>query len=264
MVHVDVIGGGARNVILLHGCPTPPGHMAGLARALGETHRVHLVHCPGYGNSPAPRQAYSMAEASEWIESALLERGVREAALVGYSSGAYRALHLVARRRIEWTGVVAMAGFGRLADDQRQAYLYFAEKLLEGVDLTATLVSLILSPDLRTSSSELVREVASWIHATTADALALELRAYADGEDLLPKLRSVEVPCLTLVGELDHNQPPTRSQEIAEAMPRGKLEVIPGVGHALLLEDLSSTVAAVRAFLERLPGAAASTERRVS
>lgn len=157
-----------------------------------------------------------------------------------------------------------MAGFGRLADDQRQAYLYFAEKLLEGVDLTATLVSLILSPDLRTSSSELVREVASWIHATTADALALELRAYADGEDLLPKLRSVEVPCLTLVGELDHNQPPTRSQEIAEAMPRGKLEVIPGVGHALLLEDLSSTVAAVRAFLERLPGAAASTERRVS
>src|SRR5690606_11721978 len=71
MVHVDVIGDGPRNVVLLHGCPSPPEHLGGLARALGETHRVYLVHHPGYGKAPAPGRPYSLADASEWIETAL-------------------------------------------------------------------------------------------------------------------------------------------------------------------------------------------------
>lgn len=253
MVHVDVIGDGARNVVLLHGCPTPPRHMERLGQALGASYRVFLVHHPGYGASPAPQRAYSMDEASAWLESALLERGVQEAALVGYSAGAYRALYLLARGRSRWTGLVSMAGFARIAPEQRAAYLQFSQALLQGgVDLTGALVDLILAPDLRTSSSELVREVASWMQATSAEALSRELLAYAEGEDLLPLLRENPIPSLALVGELDHNQPPARSEEIIEAMPNASLQILPGVGHALLLEDFPATLAAVEDFLGRL------------
>lgn len=252
MVHVDVIGDGPRNVVLLHGCPSPPEHMGGLARALGETHRVCLVHHPGYGKAPAPGRPYSLADASEWIETALLDLGVREAAILGYSAGAYRALHLVVRRRIEWNAVIALAGFGRLPSEQREAYRRFSRQLVEGVDLTPVLVDLILTPDLRTSSKALVREVASWMRATSPQSLSFELRAYADGPNLIPMLREVRVPCLALVGDTDHTTPPARSREIAEAMPRGELEVLSGIGHAILLEDMPRTVAAVKSFLGRV------------
>lgn len=252
MVHLDVMGTGARDVVLIHGCPNPPAHMEDLGRALASSHRVFLVHCPGYGASPAPREPYSMDEASEWLESALLRHGVREAALVGYSAGAYRALHLVVRARLRWTGVVAMGGFAGLSDGQRDAYLHFSERLLQGEDLTSALLDLVLSPTLRSPAPEAVREVASWMRATPAEALSKELLAYADGVDLLPALQEVAIPALALVGELDQAQPPARSRAISEVMPLGELQVLPGVGHALLLEDFPATCDAVLGFLQRI------------
>lgn len=251
MLHLDLIGSGTRNVVLLHGCPTPPHHMEGLARVLGGTHRVFLVHLPGYGNSPAPQAAYTMADASAWIETVLLERDVREAALVGYSAGAYRALHLLARGRLRWTAAVAMSGFARITPEQEAGYRLFAEHLPQGVDFTSTLVELLLYPELRERSPELVEEAGSWLRATSPEALALELLALAEAEDLRPVLREIRQPCLALVGERDHNLPPERSREISEALPNGEFQMLPGVGHIPLLEDFEATCAAISAFLER-------------
>lgn len=252
MLHLDIFGEGSRNVVLLHGCPSPPEHMRGLGQALARTHRVFLVHNPGYGRSPAPSEAYSMAEASEWLESALRERGVKEAALVGHSAGAYRALHLVTRRQLDWTGVVAMGGFARILPEQRAAYLQFAELLPQGVDFSSILVDIILGPAAKTAPPERVEEVASWLQATPAESLARELTALANGEDLVPLLRDVPIPCLALVGEFDPSQPPERSREFAEAMPHAELQVFPGAGHLLLDEDFSATLAAVEGLLERM------------
>ncbi len=234
MLHLDVIGDGARNVVLLHGCPSPPSHLEGLARALGARYRVHLVHYPGYGLSPAPTKPYTMHDASAWIEEALVERGVREAALVGHSAGAYRALHLVARAKLNWTAVVALSGFARPLPEQAESYRTFAKLLPTGVDFTSTLVDLLLYPELR---------------AVAPEALALELLAMTEAEDLRPILRDRLVPCLAVVGEKDHNQPPDRSREISEAMPNGTLRVLPGVGYLPLVEDFQTTYAAIADFL---------------
>lgn len=234
MLHLDVIGDGARNVVLLHGCPSPPSHLEGLARALGARYRVHLVHYPDYGLSPAPTKPYTMHDASAWIEEALVERGVREAALVGHSAGAYRALHLVARAKLNWTAVVALSGFARPLPEQAESYRTFAKLLPTGVDFTSTLVDLLLYPELR---------------AVAPEALALELLAMTEAEDLRPILRDRLVPCLAVVGEKDHNQPPDRSREISEAMPNGTLRVLPGVGHLPLVEDFQTTYAAIADFL---------------
>lgn len=249
MLHLDVIGDGARNVVLLHGCPSPPSHLEGLARALGARYRVHLVHYPGYGLSPAPTKPYTMHDASAWIEEALVERGVREAALVGHSAGAYRALHLVARAKLNWTAVVALSGFARPLPEQAESYRTFAKLLPTGVDFTSTLVDLLLYPALRDRSPELAREVGGWLRAVAPEALALELLAMTEAEDLRPILRDRLVPCLAVVGEKDHNQPPDRSREISEAMPNGTLRVLPGVGHLPLVEDFQTTYAAIADFL---------------
>ena len=56
---------------------------------------------------------------------------------------------------------------------------------------------------------------------------------------------------LAYVGELDAAAPPSYSREIADLAPLGRLEVVPGHGHALLLEQPAATIAAMRKAVAR-------------
>ena len=83
-------------------------------------------------------------------------------------------------------------------------------------------------------------------------AWAVEDRLYRDtwslpGYDLLPKLRSLRIPTLVIVGEQDFI-PPTIASEIAHALPDATLAAIPNCGHFAYLECGS----AVRSALNNL------------
>jgi pimeloyl-ACP methyl ester carboxylesterase len=91
--------------------------------------------------------------------------------------------------------------------------------------------------------------VARWAEATTAGNLAGELEALALCEDLLERCSEISVPVLLRVGSEDVATPATQSEELARVMPRATLEIVPGVGHALLLEDWAGTRTAVQRFL---------------
>jgi proline iminopeptidase len=71
-------------------------------------------------------------------------------------------------------------------------------------------------------------------------ARAIEERLYdqtwnTDGYDLTPKLAALEIPTLVLHGE-DDFVPVELAARIAEAMPRGRLVVLPECGHFAYLE----------------------------
>ena len=51
---------------------------------------------------------------------------------------------------------------------------------------------------------------------------------------------------LARVGELDQATPPPKSEAIVKACKNARLEVVPGAGHALVLEDLDGVVGAAR------------------
>lgn len=249
MVHIESFGSGRSNVVLLHGCPTPPAHIRGLAEGLAPAHRVLLVHVPGYGESPPFEKFLSVDDVSERIEEALIGRGVQEAAVVGYSTGAYRALLLAVRGRLRATAVVSLAGFATLDRERRDAYLGFAEALRSGADLRRALVDLILPPLFAANTPSAVREVESWLRCTSPQSLAWELESYARAPDLLEPLRALEIPLLARVGELDKAQPLAKSQEIVGTAEEGELQLVQGVGHSLFFEDLACTAGAVLKFL---------------
>ena len=56
---------------------------------------------------------------------------------------------------------------------------------------------------------------------------------------------------LARVGELDLAAPVAHSRAIASAALRGELQIVPGKGHALLVEDEPDTMRAVASFLAR-------------
>jgi proline iminopeptidase len=86
-------------------------------------------------------------------------------------------------------------------------------------------------------------------------AWAVEERLYRDtwslpGYDLLPKLRSLRIPALVVVGEQDFI-PPAIAGEIAQALPDATLVVIPKCGHFAYLECGSAVRSALNTFFAR-------------
>ena len=83
-------------------------------------------------------------------------------------------------------------------------------------------------------------------------AWAVEERLYRDtwslpAYDLLPKLASLRIPTLVIVGEQDFI-PPAIAKEIEQALPEATLAVIPGCGHFAYLECGSAVQTALNTF----------------
>ena len=90
--------------------------------------------------------------------------------------------------------------------------------------------------------------------AQDPEAVARALEALAGRTDRVADLPGIAAPTLVLVGEVDALTPLAFSQTMASGIPGAELAVIPGAGHLSAIERPDEFAAAVRGFLERLPG----------
>jgi pimeloyl-ACP methyl ester carboxylesterase len=65
-------------------------------------------------------------------------------------------------------------------------------------------------------------------------------------------LRSVTVPSLVVAGDDDQLMALAEAESMADALPKGRLVRIPGVGHLSALEDPAAFNAAVSEFLAEI------------
>ncbi len=232
-------------VLLIGGCPMPASHLEPLARALAERHRVLLPDLPGYGESPR-LSPYSLAGAQRLLEDELLARGIRECALIGFSLGAWRGLAMAISARVRPTAVVAIGGVARWTAEEKQTLAGFAQMLRANVpSLPDLLPQRMLSTLWLTAHPESAGEVRAWLSAAPPEVIADELESVArEGTDLRPQIARLRCPILSRVGEWDVVAPAERAREVG-----GTLEVAPGCGHALLLEDFPRTLESIRRVL---------------
>lgn len=236
-------------VLLIGGCPTPDSMWDPVVQTLAKTHRVLVPDLPGYGKTPR-LSPYSLAAVQRMLEDALLERGVREAALVGYSMGAYRALSIALGGRVRASALVWLAGSIQWNEMERAVMGGFVQLLRSGAPLPDVLPARMISPDFLAAHPESADQVRAWLEAAPREVIADEIEAgLRECEDLLPRLRVLDCPVLARVGELDQASPPEHSRLVAEAARRGKLQIVPGMGHAWAVEDPAGTSAAIARFL---------------
>jgi 3-oxoadipate enol-lactonase len=226
-----------------------------LVRVLSKRFRVLVPDLPGYGTSWSMAGRYSFEGAQRLLEEALMKRGVRRAGVIGFSTGAYRALLLaVARGPIEVPVVLGLAGFACVPDELRPEYERAAERIRSGEALGEELASTFFSPDYYDAHPEAVAEVERWPDAAGRGVLAGELEALARSIDLRPQLERVPARVILRVGELDVMAPPERSAEIAASVPGATIDVIPNAGHALMFEDPIGCIEAARRAMSILRG----------
>jgi pimeloyl-ACP methyl ester carboxylesterase len=247
-IHLREAGGG-HAIVIFHGVPTSPTHMEAFADALANTHRTFVVHAPGYGDSAALRP-YSLAAVAELVESSLSAHGVREAALIGFSAGAYTAFLIAFRRKLKATHIMTLGGVAGFLPDAKAGLVPFVHLLRSGQRVPPGLMTKrVLSEPFSERNAGACADVERWIDACPPDVLADELQAAIDSEDLTPRMCELDVPIVVRVGELDVACPVAVSERVAVNSKHAKLEIVAGAGHALLHEDLAGSIASARRLL---------------
>lgn len=248
-MHFDELGSGPNTVVILHGTPTPPEAMLPLARHLAYEHRVLVAHLPGYGRSASQPATHAL---DPLIEAELVGRGIAEADVVGFSGGGYRALSLACRGGfVRVRRVVSLGGFAYLEPPEREGMAAFAGMLRGGASLDGMFAQRMLSRAFIEAQPEVAASVDAWMGAVSAENLAVELEGASACPDLRRRLGEIDTAVLARVGELDLAAPVAHSRAIASAALRGELQIVPGKGHALLVEDEADTMRAVASFLAR-------------
>ncbi len=228
--------GQGKPVVLVHGFPGNAQDWGRVAAALAASHRVIQPDLLGFGQSVKPS---SFAEV--WVEAqvAALEaqldaRKIERFALVGHDYGGPVAVALAARRAERVTHLVLSAcnvfrdpplqppmrllpvpGFGRVVE--AGLFSSLAIKLMGKSGTRQGDVYPVTNPPDELRSLRLI----------FATALR-DLEHFGVVEDALP---SLTMPALVAWGERDPFFPIAHAQRITASVPRGQLQVYPGVGH---------------------------------
>ena len=248
-IYVESLGTGA-DVVFFHGVPQSPEEFGPWARDLATEFRTHVVHLPGYGRSAPFEGAYDLAAVADDVGDALHDRGVVEAAYIGMSAGFYRALQLALSPRAPkaW----ALVGLGPVAlfdDEARALFRGTADAVSAGIDISELLVSRFLSPEFAAAHPDACAHAARAIEAAPAETIAGELAAIAECADLDGRLSELDCPLCLRTGERDVAAPPDVVRVLAAAARNASVDIVPGAGHLLQIEDCGGTLDAMRETL---------------
>ncbi len=248
-------------VLPIHGIPTPSDLWMPIAAQLATRYRVLVPELPGHGGTPplAEPAAEGYADA---LAAMLYDRKVTHLhAIAGVSGGAYFALDLVLRHPIDAKLIISLSGLATLDEPARAWRRDVSRRIaidpgLIERELDPMIPGLLLSQSWRVLYAADATRAVSWLHQTTPLVLAKEVAALAALRDLRPDLPKPRSALYLRAGTADVACPPEGSEEMARLAPLATLELVPGCGHALLIEDALATSSAIIARIDaiRAPG----------
>jgi pimeloyl-ACP methyl ester carboxylesterase len=260
MIHVQgvrlhVFDSGRRSVdrpviLLLHGNGAcfADWQASGLIDRLAATHRVIAPDRPGFGHSARPHNVEWTPEAEADLFAALLEGlGVERAIVVGHSWAALIAAAFGLRHPAQASKIVLASGY--YFPTARADFAFFSAPALPVVgDMLRHTVSPLVA---RAIAKRIVRTIFAprpvperfWrLFPLEMCFRPSQIRASAEESAMMvPAARrlaahygEIGVPVEIVTGDDDRVCDPDRqSAELARAIPRSRLEVLPDVGHMI-------------------------------
>lgn len=243
-------------LVLLHAYPLDARMWNPLRESLAARTRLITPDQRGLGRTPLPPtdREPSLDDAAADVVAMLDKLGLDRVVLGGCSMGGYVTM-AVLRRAPERVGALVFIDTRAAADTQqaRAERLAVADRAeSEGIEgwLADDMLPKLLSEHARSARPELVATVRELIESQRPSGVAWALRAMAARPDSTEALRDVDVPALVIVGEQDSLTPPALAGDLADALPRARLVVIPGAGHLTPLEAPQQVGDAVLDWLE--------------
>jgi pimeloyl-ACP methyl ester carboxylesterase len=210
---------------------------------LSSTCRIIVPDLPGHGRSEGQPLDSAQAYAA-WLEAFRRSLNLDSLFILGHSFGGAVAQEYSRCHPHRARGMV-LAGTGTHFMLSR-AYRDICERGGPGDDGNSVYDKI---PEHLKKGYELLRSKSS--AALHADLLAA---ARFDSRDWIGSLTT---PALVIWGERDEITPRELPQELAERLPEGRLHIIPGAGHVVMIDARDAFNRAVADFMSRTSAAAA-------
>ena len=250
------VNGKGEPLVLLNGGMMSMTAWEPIAARLGRRRRVIRCDFRGQLMSPGPFRD-TMEEHADDVASLLDTLGVARADVVAASFGAYVGLLLAARHPERVRSAVAATVTDVAREGLGERGRRFGEVVraaARGGDRAAVydgIVGIAYTPEWQAAhASELAARRAlvpalpdEWFKGLEALLEALEK------VDLRPVLPRIACPVLVMAAERDAAMPLERTEAVAAAIPRANLVVVPGSGHAVIVEREDEFVFLVEKFL---------------
>ncbi len=245
-------------LVLVHGMFGDHLDWEPVLEPLARRHRVVALDLPGFGDSEKPEREYTAEFFVAALHELLQSLGVDRASVVGNSFGGILAvLYTLAHPQVvERLVLVSSGGLRPFGGEEKQLAV---ERLSEENLLALTpAVHRQMFPRIFAKCGEAQERYFAKQDAKLARAdypayvraivssIRLVLSAY-----VLDRLREVRCPTLLLWGDRDIVFPVELARQALERLPQGKLEILPGGGHALQIDCPVEFVAALEEFLKQ-------------
>ena len=265
-IHYEDRGSG-RPVVLIHGWPLSAGQWEfQIPDLLAAGHRVVAYDGRGFGASAKPRGGYDPDTLAADLHMLLEHLDLREATLVGFSSGASTAVRYLSRfgnQRVARLVLVSAAGpylrrtdthpegfledtrlreYQRCLTDDRVSFLHrFATKFFE----------IARTSGARPVMPQPLHTRVVMLAAAASHRGAMETLGQAATTDFRNDLRAITVPTLVVHGEADAVLPVEATGAlIAEAVSDCRLVRMQGAPHGLIVTRAAEFNRELLAFLE--------------
>jgi 2-succinyl-6-hydroxy-2,4-cyclohexadiene-1-carboxylate synthase len=246
-------------LVLLHGFMGSRGDWQMFQDRWNEQFETLALDLLGHGQSSVPLRTdrYAMDQTVQDLDRLMTRLGLPRASFLGYSMGGRVALAFACAHPERVSALVLESGSPGLAEEaERQARRSADEALADRLerDGLEAFVGQWESMPLWSSQTAMPQELhhvqrRRRLHNRVV-GLAGSLRGLSTGAQapLQEQLATLPVPVLCLAGQLDVKFAAI-ARDMAAVLPRGRLCLVPGVGHNVHLEQPEAFANAVVAFL---------------
>lgn len=241
-------------LLFIHGWPHNRTLWAGQMSGLATHARCLAPDLRGFGSSTVTGP-WSIDRFADDLAMLLDARQIERAVVCGLSMGGYVALAMLRRHRARVRALILTSTRATAdtpeAREKRSRLIEFVEQ--HGVEALAGRQLKAMIGATTFESRPMVRESLRQMMATAPlEGVIGALRAMADRPDATALLPTVDVPTLVVGGMEDTFTPPGELRRLAEQIPRSRLELLPGGGHACAYELPAAYNHVVAEFLREL------------